>query len=186
LAAEGLAAAGIGLSLHSHVVPLEAYRLLGTVLLGEGPRYVLLDGLQMRPPPEPQAQQAAVDNWRFLWRCRDTRRPLLPAYAAGVSTGCPLLGDEAADAILPGLGLQVPAGSAWLPLVIRLPAFADPAGRIARERLRRALSAAVGLGEALLDALAWPDPALERDAAENRRLAVELRGLGDVVARRAL
>src|SRR5690606_2560287 len=85
-----------------------------------------------------------------------------------------------------GLGLQVPAGSAWLPLVIRLPAFADPAGRIDRERLRRALSAAVGLGEALRDGLAWPDPALERDAAEDRRRAVELRGLGDVVARRAL
>ena len=47
---------------------------------------------------------------------------------AGVRTGCPLLGDEAAAAVLPSHGIQVPPGSAWLPIGVHLPRFADDKG----------------------------------------------------------
>ncbi len=184
LAAAHLTARGIGISLASHVVPLEAYRLLSSVLLGDGPRYVLLDGLQMRPPDDARAARAAEHHWRFLWRCRGGRQPLAPAYGASVTTRCPLLGDEAATAVLPALGLQVPPGSAWLPLGVCLTDFSDGRGRLSWERLGKALAAAVEIGEALLDRLCWPDPDLAQDAADNRRLAIELRGLGDLVAER--
>ncbi|HEX7061954.1 MAG TPA: hypothetical protein VF200_08270 [Woeseiaceae bacterium] len=184
LAAGQLAARGIGISLASHVVPLEAYRLLSSVLLGEGPRYVLLDGLQMRPSDDLRALRAAEHNWRFLWRCRGGRLPLVPAYAASVTTRCPLLADEAATTVLPVLGLQVPPGSAWLPLGVRLTDFSDGGGHLQWERLAGALAAAVELGEELLDRLCWPAPGLAQDAADNRRLAIELTGLGDLVAER--
>src|SRR5690606_15355466 len=81
-------------------------------------------------------------------------------------------------------GIQVPHESAWLPLSLRLTDFADGGGRLDWARLSLALEAAVDLGEALLDRLCWPDPALAADAAENRRLGIEVKGLGDLVARR--
>ena len=184
LGAAGLSATAPGVCLHAHAVPLPAYRLLASRLPGNGPRWVLLDALHMRPRAGTRAAREAGRTWRFLWRCRHTRYPLLPAYAAGVTTPCPLLGDEAAGAVLPALGLQVPPGSAWVPLVIYLPEFADAGARLDWERLRHALHAAVDGGEVLLDALAWPDAALARDAAANRRLAIEVRGLGDLAAAR--
>lgn len=184
LLVENLPPAGIGVSLASHVVPLEAYLLLTSALLGRGPRYVILDSLQMRHHDDPRAQRTADHNWAFLWRSRDGHPSVVPAYAASVTTRCPLLGDEAATAILPELGLQTPVGGAWLPLVVRLPDFSDGRGHLSWERLGRALIAAVDLGEELLDCLDWPAASLVRDAMENRRLAIELRGLGDLVVER--
>lgn len=184
LPGESLAPASIGVSMPSHVVPLEAYSLLTSALLGHGPRYVILDSLQMRHHDDRRTQRAADRNWSFLWRRRAAGPAVAPAYAASVTTRCPLLGDEAATAVLPELGLQVPVGSAWLPLVIRLPDFSDGRGRLRWERLRHALTAAVELGERLLDRLAWPVASLARDAADNRRLAVDVRGIGDLVVER--
>lgn len=184
LEAESLPPTRVGISIPSHVVPLQAYLLLTSGLLGRGPRYVILDGLQMRHHADPRAQRTADHNWSFLWQRRAGSPSLVPAYAASVTTRCPLLGDEAATAVLPELGLQAPVGSAWLPLVVRLTEFSDGRGRLCWERLQHALTAAIDLGEALLDRCAWPAPSLARDAADNRRLAVELRGIGDLAVER--
>lgn len=184
LCAAGQPSGGIGTSLQSHGVPLKAYLLITAALLGTGPRYVLFDSLQMRHHEDRRVQQATNDNWDFLWRRRGARPPLLPAYAASVTTRCVLSGDEAATTVLPELGMQVPAGTAWLPLVLRLPDFSDGGGRLCWDALEHALGSAVELGEQLLDCLRWPDPVLERDAARNRRLAIAIGGIGDLVVER--
>ncbi len=98
----------IGLCLHSHQIPLQAYLLISRTLLGSGPRYVILDSLQMKHHKNSRVEEETEKNWSFLWRQRDLGVPLLPAYGAGVRTGCPLLGDEAAEAVTPLHGIQVP------------------------------------------------------------------------------
>jgi hypothetical protein len=184
LGAEGQPPDGIGVSLQSHGVPLKAYLLITTAVLGAGARYVLLDSLQMQHHDDARVQRETENNWSFLWRRRSARSPLLPAYAASVSTRCVLSGDEAATTILPELGMQVPAGTAWLPLVLRLPDFSNGRGELCWSALEHALQSAVELGERLLDCLRWPDPVLEKDALRNRRLAIAVGGIGDLVLER--
>ena len=171
----------IGLSLHSHQIPMQAYLLISRTLLGSGPRYVVFDSLQMKQHENSRVQEETEKNWSFLWRHRDLRNPLLPAYGAAVRTGCPLLGDEAAEAILPAHGIQVPAGSAWLPIGLHLPRFADDKGQIGWPLLQSALESCIDLGDQLLDVLSWPTPCQRSDAMLNRRLAIIVSGVGDLV-----
>lgn len=174
----------IGLSLHSHQVPLQAYLLISRTLLGDGPRYVIMDSLQMQFHKQARVQEETERNWLFLWRQRDLNSAVMPAYGAGVRTGCPLLGDEAAEAILPLHGVQVPVGSAWLPVGLHLPSFADSGGQIAWPELRSALEACVDLGDQMLDVLSWAAPCQRSDAWLNRRLAIVVTGIGELVQSR--
>ncbi|MFQ5983133.1 MAG: hypothetical protein ACE5KS_07145 [Woeseiaceae bacterium] len=175
----------IGLSLHSHQIPLQAYYLISRTLLGGGPRYVILDSLQMQHHDQPRVQEETDSNWSFLWRQRNAETPLIPAYGAGVTTGCPLLGEEAAQAMLPLYGIQVPMNSAWLPIGLHLPRFADGEGRIDWARLQAALEGSIDLGDQLLDILSWPTAGLREDAWLNRRLAILITGIGDLVQSKA-
>ncbi|MFQ6004330.1 MAG: hypothetical protein ACE5OQ_02410 [Woeseia sp.] len=179
-------ASKIGLSLHSHQIPLQAYLLISRTLLGGGPRYVILDSLQMQHHREEIVQDETERNWSFLWRQRKSATSLVPAYGAGVRTGCPLLGDEAAQGILPLHGMQVPAGSAWLPIGLHLPRFADDEGRVDWSLLQRTLEGCIDLGDQLLDILSWPTAGQRTDAWLNRRLAVLVTGAGDLVHRRGV
>ena len=174
----------IGLSLHSHQVPLQAYLLISRTLLGDGPRYVIMDSLQMQYHKQSRVQEETERNWLFLWRQRGLHNAVMPAYGAGVRTGCPLLGDEASEAVLPKYGVQVPAGSAWLPIALHLPAFADSAGQITWPELHAALEACVDLGDQLLDVLSWVAPCQRSDAWLNRRLAIVVTGIGELVQSR--
>ncbi len=171
----------IGLCLHSHQIPLQAYLLISRTLLGSGPRYVILDSLQMKHHKNSRVQEETEKNWSFLWRQRDLGNPLLPAYGAGVRTGCPLLGDEAAEAVIPLHGIQVPAGSAWLPIGLHLPHFADDKGHMDWPLLQSALESSIDLGDQLLDVLSWTTASQRSDALLNRRLAIVVSGVGDLV-----
>jgi len=171
----------IGLSLRSHQIPLQAYLLISRTLLGSGPRYVVLDSLQMKHHENSRVQEETEKNWSFLWRQREIERPLLPAYGSAVRTGCPLLGDEAAEAVLPAYGLQVPAGSAWLPIRLHLPRFADDKGQVGWPLLQSALESCIDLGDQLLDVLSWTTACQRSDAMLNRRLAIIVSGIGDLV-----
>lgn len=184
LAAENLSSDAVGISLQSHLIPLQAYLLICAALLGNGPRYVILDSLQMRHHDNRLVQTETDNNWSFLWRRRAACPGVIPAYAASVTTRCPLLGDEAATTILPELGIQVPVDTAWLPLLLNLPDFSDGRGRLCWNTLQRALRSSVDLGEQMLDHLYWPEAAQQTDAWHNRRLAITLRGIGDLVAER--
>lgn len=185
LASENLDASSIGVSLRSQVMPLQAFLLISTAVLGNGPRYALLDSSLMRHHEDQLVQDEIDQNWSFLWRRRSAKAPLLPAYATSVTTRCPLLNDEKATAVLPGLAIQATPASAWLPIELRLADFSDGRGGLCWESLQRALRACIDIGDRLLDHLSWPEAAQRADACMNRRLAVSLAGIGDLVIERA-
>jgi len=152
---------------------LRAFSLITRCWLGEGPRYALLGA--------PQMQQFDTDTWEYLWRFRAGRWAVFPAYAETVATPCPLLADEAASAILPTFGLQASADTAWLPMRLHLPRFADQMGVVCLDALNRALLTGVSTGERLLDLLQWPTEAMSRDSRSNRRIAINVTGFGELV-----
>lgn len=174
----------LGTCLYSHQVPLKAYEFMHTTLLGSGPAYALLDSLQMRHHANSRVQQETDNNWLHLWRRRGSEGPLLPAYAAPAKTACPLLADEVSSAVLPACGVPVPAYSAWLPIELYLPNYADGRGELQWPPLQQALAICLRFGNELLDRLSWPTELQRNDARQNRRLAIRVDGIGDLVAQR--
>lgn len=176
----------LGICVHSHQLPLQAFEAITKSVPGNGPRYVLLDSLQMTPHSNSRLQSGADQNWSFLWRNRMASVPLKPAYGAWVRTACPLLADEVATSVLPVSGTQVPVDSAWLPLSLPLIHFAGDSGELRWDQLLPALASGVELAEKIMDQLCWSQPAQRSDAHLNRRLAMSITGLGDLAARRGL
>ena len=174
----------IGLCIGSDVVPLDAYLRLSTSLLGDGPRYVQLGRLQLIRHRDAELQQHADRNWEFLLVQAQTGSRALPVYGDTVSAPCPLLADEAAGSVLPQLGIRVPADSAWLPVELSLTNFTDGNGALDETALHAVGVSCVDASEDVLDRLSWPLPRHDWDAVNNRRLALHLTGLGDLVAER--
>lgn len=143
--------------------------------LGGGPLYLLAE------PSLP----APGGFWKQLWKLAE-RGPVRAAFAPVVSSGCPLLAAEAAPAIQPLIGLQAPAGSAWVAAQIYLPDFVGDRGAMQTDALEFALGAALEAADALHDATRWATAQARHDAWLNRRLAIELTGIGDLVERRGL
>ncbi len=124
-------------------------------------------------------------RWLQLWRLRNIAQVSM-AVAAPVRSPCPLLSMENGNAILPGISMNVPAGSAWVPLHINLARYADDSGALRYEELRRALVACVEVGERLHDVCKRPLPVSRHDAWFNRRLAVEIGGIGELAKARRI
>lgn len=141
--------------------------------LGGGPLYLLAE------PSLP----APGGFWQQLWQLRE-QGMVRAAFAPVVSSGCPLLAAEAALAIQPSLGVQVPAGSAWVSARIHLPDFADDCGEVHTDALECALGAALEAADAMHDAARWATAQARHDAWFNRRVAIALTGIGDLVERR--
>ena len=80
--------------------------------------------------------------------------------------------------------MRVPVHSAWVPMQVDLSSFADSAGTLATTSLKNTLESTVDDGEKLHDQTEWGDSRVEYDSWLNRRLAIALRGWGDIVARR--
>jgi hypothetical protein len=97
---------------------------------------------------------------------------------------CALAWGERADAVLPVSRFEARAETAWLALGLRLDALAVPAclGDGLRE-LRRLLRAALRLADDVVEQVDWATPELAQDALVNRRLAVHVTGIGDLVDR---
>ncbi len=132
-------------------------------------------------PGTPASQQARV--WHHLWQLRDVPSVsvLLPTV---VSSPCPLLADEPADAVCPAGGLQVPQETAWVPLEVDLVDYLGAGGDIRLSHLEHALRESVERGEARHRRGRWASQILARDSRLNRRLAIAIRGWGSIVARR--
>jgi len=184
LSERGLSTEGIGLCLHSHQMPLQAFSVIANSVLGSGPRYVFLDSLQMTRHCNATVQAETDANWLFLWRQRASPAAVLPAYGGMVRSACPLLAEEVAASVLPVAGVQVPANTAWLPIEIPLTNFTNSVGDIEWRQLVLALTEAVQIAEQVHDLLVWSCPPQHADAHLHRRLAFSLTGLGDVVLRR--
>lgn len=129
-----------------------------------------------------QTLRRRPEIWTHLWKMRDFM-PVSVVIPTVVSSPCPLLAEEGADTVLTATGIQVPRDSAWVPMQIDLSAFANDKGDIHLGALEAALHDCVNRGDRLHDAHAWPSPAIQFDSWLNRRLAVTIRGWGDLVRR---
>ena len=123
--------------------------------------------------------------WGALWDLR-TDPGVHTAFADRVMPQCPLLSAERGSTIVSPLGLQAPAGSAWVCMGIDLVRFARPGGLLDEQALRTCIVTCVQTGEALHDELAWPTADMQHDAWLNRRLAIVLSGFGDVLRIRGM
>ncbi len=103
---------------------------------------------------------------------------------AVVNSPCPLLSAESVADFSPHVCMRIPSHSAWVPQEIDLAGYVDEAGDIQETALERALIACVDTGDKLHDKTEWPEPLVEYDSWLNRRLAIALRGWGDIVDRR--
>lgn len=98
-----------------------------------------------------------------------------------VSSPCPLLPTEEAEEYLPSASMLVPKDSAWVPMQVNL---ADHlAGDLSFDMaaLETTLRTCIDEGERRHDETRWSGPLVEYDSWLNRRLAIALRGWGDVV-----
>jgi len=158
-------------------VPLRSFVLVTRCWLGGGPRYLAFPDLDGAPggPSQPSRQ-----NWSYLWRMRGSRWAVWPLYGGAVSSSCPLLSSERASTVVPGFGLHAPAESAWVPVQLHLPAFADSDGRLSIERLETALISSLDAADQLVERIDWRLDAVHEDAAVNRRIGLLISGFGDL------
>ena len=143
--------------------------------LGKGPLNIICD----EQSNSPQAL------WQGLWGLR--QEPLVSvACWPLVRSPSALLSPEVAGNIVPVLGLQAPTESAWAGASLWLPDFTNAGGAVNDEALETALIDVVARLEAVHDAAHWPTAAMRQDAWMNRRLAIQLDGLGDYVVKRGI
>ena len=174
----------IATCMHSHRMPLPAYCLIADSLLGRGRRYAFLDGLQMAVHRDPRIETRTSANWVFLWRQRNVGYPVIPVYGGFVRSACKLLADETATTIEPAASMLVPRGTAWISVGLPITRFCTDAGRIDQQRLEDALRALVTLADQRIDECSWHGSLQRADALTNRRLAVHISGLGDLLQKR--
>lgn len=172
---------GLGLCVSAAEIRLADFRRIARRAFGDGPRYIL-----------PSRRQCDIDRpdadidaaWAALHAAQSGPSPLWPACFVGVRSRCPLLGGEKARVVVPDAGITAPSGSAWLPIELDVCRFAAPNGGVCQGALDQALDGCIALGDRLLDRITWPDERQRDDARMNRRLAILLRGLGDLVVLR--
>jgi len=136
--------------------------------------FFVADTTQQPPPEWP------VEVWQRLWELRQVT-PLTVVLPTVVSSPCPLLPAESANALLTPGQVQVPLDTAWIPAEIDVCRHAGSNGDIDRHSLEAALKNAVDNGERRHDTTAWSSVPLRHDSWLNRRLAVVVRGWGDLV-----
>ncbi len=95
-----------------------------------------------------------------------------------------LLPAELACDFLPSVCMKVPSHSAWIPLQIDVAAYVDSSGSLSMLDLKQALIECVDAGDKQHDQTVWSEPLIEYDSWLNRRLAIVLRGWGDIVEKR--
>jgi len=151
--------------------PAEAWRIRRDIL-GKGPLNIVCDEQSM----------SAKNFWLQLWDLRDESN-IRAAFWPLVTSPCPLLGSEHADNILPGLGLQAPSESAWVAASLTLTHYTNESGGFDDEALVEALVDLLAKAEAMHRIGQWPTAAMQHDAWMNRRLAIQVDGLGDYAKR---
>ena len=119
-------------------------------------------------------------NWKQIWDLRTTRSVNL-LCAPYVMSPCRLLPAEPANCLIPGSALQAPMGSAWVACGIDVTELTRADGSIALATLDDAVRDAVQKGEAVHSCTRWPTARQRHDGWLNRRLAIDLRGIGALV-----
>lgn len=148
--------------------------------LGRGVLYLLVDDELARPSGASATRCWQDEFWMQCWRLRGNSF-VRTALAPFVSSPCPLFAPEQASGILPPHGLQVPIGSAWAVLSLDLMHHAAADGSVDYASLDNALRYCIEQGERAHDESDWPTAAMHDDSWSNRRLAITVNGIGDLV-----
>lgn len=151
--------------------PQEAWHVRSDIL-GVGPLYLKLP--QRTLPHE---------FWQQLWRLRANRLLRLVYSPLVVSQTC-LLPDESAGGVIPGLSLQAPTGSSWVTAEVNVSGFSDEFGELDPASFERMLEASVLSADEVHTRTRWPTAQMRHDAWLNRRLAINITGIGTLLRRR--
>ena len=118
--------------------------------------------------------------WSQFWHFRGVAG-VHTTFATTIVPQCPLLSAERATSIVSPNGMLVPAETAWAPVHVNLAPFLCNDGLLDERRLEEVLRNCVDTGEKIHDTRAWPTPDMQHDSWLNRRLAIQVTGLGDVI-----
>jgi len=177
----GIPMRALATCIHSHHLPLSGFHAATDDVFGAGDRFVFLDSLQMQCHRNERVTMVSDRNWTYLWRGSREPGPVMPVYGGFVRSTCPLLAEEVAITVLPDLGLLSPQHSAWLPVKLDVSALAAADGDIDDTQLRAVVECALGEAESCFDDVEWPGRRRQADARLNRRIALTVTGVGDIV-----
>jgi hypothetical protein len=150
------------------LAPEDAWRIRGEIL-GVGPLYLKLP-----------TYATPKEFWGQLWRMRSNNMLRL-VYSPFVLSQTRLLPDEAATAVIPGVGIQAPQGTSWVTADVDLVRFADEGGTLDLARLDHAVTQAAELCNDVHSTTRWPTAQMRHDAWLNRRLAINITGIGKLL-----
>ena len=150
--------------------------------IGPGLVHVVAGEDRLRGPGAGAGARAGF--WHELWQA-SPGKALRVAYAAQVRASSSLLRSEPATAVLPRTHIEVPAGTAWVELRVNLVRLRS-GGALCMTSLEQSLRHCVIAGEQLHDSTPWSTPAMRDDAWLNRRLAIAVEGIGDLVVAEGL
>lgn len=155
------------------VAPRDAWAIRSDEL-GPGPLFMRL----------PQRTLSSA-FWQDAWRMRGNHL-LRFVYASHTVSQTRLLPDERAPGVAAGECLQVPTGTSWIAAEVDLAAATGRAGIVDETRLARQLADVVERGNAMHSAVRWPTAQMRHDAWLNRRMAIQVTGVGRLVQERGL
>jgi hypothetical protein len=163
------------------VTPAEAAAIRRDAI-GDGVVHIVADSGCLRGSRGRDSVRARF--WEELWQA-SARNRLRVAYAAPVCATSALLRSEPATSVLPRTHIEVPAGTAWVQLQLNVTGLRR-GGALCTGSLEDALRRSVAEGERLHDSAAWLTPAMRNDAWLNRRVAIVIDGIGDLVMQEGL
>ncbi len=186
----GVTAAGLALSVTADHPGLGALlRLRECATLGRPqvivriPDRVMLTLGGARPEGSPEGHRDSMRLWRGITAVAHAEPGVRLVLEHTTRPACALAWGERGDAVLPLSQFEVRAETAWLALRIQLDALDLDSVRAGLNELRRLLRAGLRLADNLVEQIDWPSPELAQDALVNRRLAVHVTGIGDLIDR---
>ena len=150
--------------------------------IGDGVVHIVADRNRLHGSRGPDSVRSRF--WEELWQAT-TRNQLRVAYAAPVRATSALLRTEPTTSVLPRTHIEVPAGTAWVQLRLDLSGLRR-GGALCTALLEDTLRRCVAQGERMHDSAAWLTPAMRDDAWLNRRIAIVVDGIGDLVVQEGL
>ncbi len=163
----------VGIAVDASSLPPAAAWQLRKDTLGDGPLYLLCGADQ------------SDGVWSSLWQLRGNDMTRL-VCAPVVTSRCHLLSAEIANGGIPAVDIQAPTGSAWITMSVDVSSFADETGLLDNAAFEQALCRAVELGDELHALSSWPTAQMRHDAWLNRRLAINVTGIGTLLRARDL
>jgi len=149
-------------------------------LLGRCNLWLRIPRAWFASPVSARQRAARQRYWSELAALSDAR--VTPRLSADVIAASPLLVSESGSAILPGSGLEVPPGSAWINHDLDIRRYCRGGLDIDYESFGEALGRALANADGEHEIMEWPTPSMRHDAWLNRRVAIGVTGLGELVA----